>query len=200
MSLAPFEIVFVCTANRFRSPLAEGFLRASAQGLPVNVRSYGTSKIESELALPEAINLASRYGVDISEHRSRSLSHARLEEVDLLVGFERIHVAEAVLGAGVKRNRAFTLLELTRALAAIELERGGDPLRHAQEAIRGADQNRSPHPGMEIRDPVGGPKRGYSRVGKQVNDLIAELAVYLLPAIARAAPETAPRRGSSRAR
>lgn len=190
MSRSPLEIVFVCTANRFRSPLAEGFLRASAQGLPVNVRSYGTVQIEGERALREAINLASRYGVDISEHRSRSLSRARLEEVDLVVGFEWIHVAEAVVEAGAKRDRAFTLVELIRALAAIELERGGNPLRHAREAIRGADQNRSMHPGMEIHDPVGGQKRGYTRVGEQVHDLIAELAVFLLPATSRAAPET----------
>lgn len=200
MSPPSLDVVFICSANRFRSPLAEGFLRASAQGLPVSVRSYGTLPIEREPALYEAIKLASRYGVDISEHRSSSLSRARLEGVDLVVGFEWIHVAEAVVEAGAKRDRAFTLLELIRALAAIELERGGNPLRHAREAIRRADRNRSMHPGMEIHDPVGGPKRGYTRVGKQVHDLVAELAVYLLPATSRGAPETEQHPESSPAR
>jgi Protein-tyrosine-phosphatase len=182
MKSSNLGVAVICTANRFRSPLAEGFLRAAAQGFPVSVHSYATHPTEGETPLPEAIKLASRYGVDISEYRSRSLSRSRLERVDLVVGFECIHVAKAVVEAGAKRELAFTLLELIRALAAIELERDENSREHARLVIRRADQVRSRHPSMEIYDPVGGQKRGYTRVGEQVHELIAELVVYLLPA------------------
>ena len=42
-----FEVVFVCTGNRFRSPLAESLLRAATEGLPVRVRSLGMLRVRA---------------------------------------------------------------------------------------------------------------------------------------------------------
>src|SRR6266540_260827 len=45
-----FEIVVMCTGNRFRSPIVEYLLRRSVEGLPVHVRSRSeehTSELQS---------------------------------------------------------------------------------------------------------------------------------------------------------
>jgi hypothetical protein len=42
VSDASFEVVFVCTGNRFRSPLAAALFGRATAGLPVSVSSRGT--------------------------------------------------------------------------------------------------------------------------------------------------------------
>jgi protein-tyrosine phosphatase len=200
MSRSPLEIVFVCTGNRFRSPLAEGLLRASVAGLPVSVRSYGTLEEEGEPVLPEALWHAERFGVDISAHRSSSLAKARLAAADLVIGFETIHVAKAVSEAGAARERAFTLPELILCLELIETPRVDGFLEYARAMIRDAGGLQRPQSVPEIGDPFGGPRRGFGEAAGRIRDLVAVLTEKLFPATSRVEPETEPRRESSRAR
>src|SRR6185312_16331316 len=105
----PFAIVFVCSGNRFRSPLAEHLMRDATEGLPVRVSSVGTLGIRESPALDEARALAREVGIDLDGHRSRPLRRELVEHADLVLGFERRHVAHAVVDGGVPRERAFTV-------------------------------------------------------------------------------------------
>ena len=67
-------------------------------------------------ALAEALNLGAWGGVDLSGHRARRLAAEHLDGVDLVVGFEQIHVRQAVIDAGADRARVFTLGELVGLL------------------------------------------------------------------------------------
>ena len=78
-----FSIAFVCTGNRFRSPLAEAFVRRLTLGFPVSTESYGTLQLEDAPPLPEAVDIALSCGVSLSEHRTRYLNNASLQNVDL---------------------------------------------------------------------------------------------------------------------
>ena len=69
-----FDVVVICSGNRFRSPIAEAVLRREAEGLPVRVRSFGTMDLPTGQALPEAIELAPSYGLDLRSHRSRPVA------------------------------------------------------------------------------------------------------------------------------
>ena len=55
-------------------------------------------------------------GLDISSHRSRTMSRQLLAEADLVVGMAREHVREAVLAVPDLWARAFTLKELVRRI------------------------------------------------------------------------------------
>jgi len=118
--LDTFSIVFLCTGNRFRSPLAEAFVRRLTVGLPVTTQSFGTLELEGAPALPEALELGLQCGLDLSSHRTRHLGHASLDQVDLVLGFEETHVRGAVVDAKAPRRRAFTLREIARLLPAAE--------------------------------------------------------------------------------
>ena len=132
-------------------------------------------------AFPEALEHATRFGLDLSGHRARPLAQADLTRADLVVGFERSHLAAAVVEAGADRSRAFTLAELVELL---ELERRdstiADPVSRVQSAIRQAHNSRierDRQPGYpEVADPVGGPASVYRRTANEIRDLVDRLA------------------------
>lgn len=83
-----FKILFVCTGNTCRSPMAEGGLRVLLEGKKadnIEVFSAGTGAIPGCPATLYAIEASKTWDADISGHRSRPLSPELLEEVDLIL-------------------------------------------------------------------------------------------------------------------
>jgi protein-tyrosine phosphatase len=206
-----FEVVLLCTGNRARSPIAEGFLRGLLADLPVRVRSLGTLELGAAPALPEAIEAAAVLGLDISDHRARALAGEDLSRADLVVGFEQRHVAAAVVDGKARRDRVFSLPELVELLEASAPARFGDPVERARQAIADAHARRSGQAATgaaELADPLGQDRSFYRNTVERVRDLSTRLAVGLfgedavrpLAAArpARARLERGSRRGSPR--
>src|SRR5436190_16149246 len=118
MGTGGFEVAFVCTGNRFRSPLAAAAF-ASQVAVPVTTVSAGLLGLGPVPALPEAVELARSFGLDLASHRARDLSVVDLEPFDLVLGFERSHVQAAVVDASALIERTFTLPELVLLLEEI---------------------------------------------------------------------------------
>ena len=90
-------IVFVCTGNTCRSPMAEGIFRVLAEkyGLAdVTCSSCGTCAYTGLPANPYAVSAAAAYGADISRHRSRALTEYLLAEGDLYVCMTKPHAMQ----------------------------------------------------------------------------------------------------------
>jgi protein-tyrosine phosphatase len=177
-----FSLLFLCAGNRFRSPLAAAFLRRLTIGLPVTVASAGTLEVGGAPALAEALNLGAWGGVDLSRHRARRLAAEHLRGVDLLLGFEQIHVRQAVVDAGADRTRAFTLGELVRLLGELDpAGAGGSSLALARERVRLADELRSDRLSTadDIPDPFGGSKKDYRDTAVRVQRLVVALGADL---------------------
>jgi len=113
------KIAFVCTGNRFRSPLAAALLEANTRGLPVEIASLGTLDLGREPALPEAVDIARGLGLDLSGHRARSIRGVDLGAYDLVLGFERKNLMASVVDANSAIERTFTLPELVELLQRI---------------------------------------------------------------------------------
>lgn len=107
----------------------------------------------------ELVDIARTSGLNLGSHRSRALSREDFSDVDLAIGFERMHVAEAVVNAGVAPDKAFTLRELNRLLSSSEVERGTDPVETARAAVAAAAAKRAESPTFipneEMDDPFG---------------------------------------------
>jgi protein-tyrosine phosphatase len=177
---AVFNVVFVCTGNRFRSPLAAALMRRAADGIPVEISSVGTLDVGGVGALPEAEEAAARLGVDLADHRARQLTDQSLRDADLVVGFERMHVLAAVVDGGASRDSTFTLPELARLLDRIEPPAAGDAVARAREAVRRAARARSPedpdlHAVPELADPLGLPPQRQAEIA----DLLRELTLQV---------------------
>ncbi|HEY8504951.1 MAG TPA: low molecular weight protein arginine phosphatase [Gemmataceae bacterium] len=109
---AALQIVFVCTGNTCRSPLAEALCKAALarrlgcppEELPArgfDILSAGVAAYEGCPASPEAVAVAAELGADLRSHRSRAVSPELLVGADLLVAVGRSHreILRAVLGA-----------------------------------------------------------------------------------------------------
>jgi len=175
-----FELVLICTGNRARSPVAEGFLRHLLADLPVRVRSLGTLELGGAPALPEALEAASRAGLDLSGHRSQSLRGQELREADLVLGFELSHVSAAVIDGGAPRERVFSLPELVELLEQASPSLDTHPLARARQAIADADARRVVGtPPAELTDPLGRSPKFHRDTVEQVRDLSERLAIGL---------------------
>ena len=174
-----FGILFICSGNRCRSPLAEVFVRQISSDLPVEVRSAGTLELGSIAVAPEMLPIAERFGLDLSAHRSAPLSAISPPYPDLILGLERVHAAAAVIEARLPAERVFTLIEMVRLLENITPPLESDPAARARSAVALAHQARrtSPAfvPGEDIADPFGGPTNGYVEMTVQVRELCTRL-------------------------
>ncbi len=85
------RILMVCLGNICRSPLAEGILKEKIKtaGLEWEVDSAGTSGWHSgELPDKRSVQIATKYGIDITDQRSRKVRSIDYEEFDLIFAMD----------------------------------------------------------------------------------------------------------------
>jgi protein-tyrosine-phosphatase len=86
------SILFVCTANRFRSPLAAAMLRKNLEELGNSqgwhISSAGTWAEAGLPVVPDISNATQKLGLDLSGHRSVSVSGQLLSSYDLILVME----------------------------------------------------------------------------------------------------------------
>jgi protein-tyrosine-phosphatase len=89
------NILFVCTANQFRSPIAEAYftrkLTSTGAAGTWTVGSAGTWTPAGMPAHPQAVEAAAKLGLDLSAHRTREVSAEMLAAADLIVVMEHSH-------------------------------------------------------------------------------------------------------------
>lgn len=99
------RLLFVCTGNTCRSPLAEALARREAieRGLgDVEISSAGTSAWDGAPASDGALLVAMERGLDLASHRSQQLTRELVQSHDVVLGMGPHHVerAEALGGEG----------------------------------------------------------------------------------------------------
>jgi protein-tyrosine-phosphatase len=93
------KVLFVCSGNTCRSPLAEGLARKRAQERGIaeaEFTSAGTGALDGGGASEGAILVGLERGIDLSAHRTRALTPAVLAEADLVLVMGPHHL-DAVL-------------------------------------------------------------------------------------------------------
>ncbi len=176
----PARILFVCTGNQCRSPVAAALMarRLSSMGVDGDVSSAGL--LDGGSAPPaEVVAAASEAGVDLAGHRSRRLVEADVGEADLVVGMAREHVREAVMLDPAAFSKTFSLREVVRRSGLVGARREGTALgewlaelhrgRRAADLLGASRED-------DVEDPMGGPASGYRSMVADVDRLIGTLA------------------------
>lgn len=102
-----FRLLFICTGNTCRSPLAEAIARTEAQrrgwsGLEVG--SAGVAAFPGDSASQGSLRAAERHGLDLSGHAATRLTPAVVEASDLILGMSPGHVVRAIELGGEGRS------------------------------------------------------------------------------------------------
>jgi protein-tyrosine-phosphatase len=123
------RLLFICTGNTCRSPLAEALARREAieRGLAdVEVASAGTSAWDGAPASDGALLVALERGLDLSMHRSQQLSRELVQSHDVVLAMGPHHVERAEALGGEGRTHLLTAFAGGSSTHAINDPFGGD--------------------------------------------------------------------------
>jgi L-threonylcarbamoyladenylate synthase len=91
-----YLIMFVCSGNVCRSPMAQGILKKLLEGEgvldKVDVISSGTLKLVEAPANIHTLEVANEHGVDLDEHLSQHVNAVLMREANIVIALAQNHI------------------------------------------------------------------------------------------------------------
>ncbi len=180
------RVLFVCTGNICRSPIAHGLLEHRVKGLEgaaIEVRSAGTWGRNGNSATREAVAAAAGLGIDIAAHRASKFTGELGAWADLIITMtteQSEEVRELVPDASPK---TFTLKELVAILGSLPQAAATsreDLLKRIAEADRARENGFEPPVDLDVSDPLGHSETVYQAVAHELEGLVDELVAGLI--------------------
>jgi ribose 5-phosphate isomerase B len=139
-------LLFVCTGNTCRSPMAAALARKALGDSPDwQVVSAGINALNGQAVSPHSVTAIRQMGLDISQHRAQMLTGRLVREADYIFGLTRGHVEGIVSLYPEAAEKLFVLREFEDDVSDLDLD---------------------------IHDPIGGPLEGYIECRDQIRHAV----------------------------
>lgn len=139
------RILFVCTGNTCRSPMAATLLRdkikSMAGGASFSVDSAGLAAWAGQPASPEAILTMTEQRLSLSDHRAKQIDAGQIATSNLVLTMTRSHKESLLRLFPAARDKIYTLAEYAG-------------------------------PALDVTDPIGGTLQAYRICADQLTYLI----------------------------
>jgi protein-tyrosine phosphatase len=163
--------------------MAEVLLRHRLGELGVDARVASAGLLRpGQPASQHGVDILRGRGLDLTAHRSQSMTRELLRSADLVVAMAREHVREAVVLDPSLWPRTFTLKELVRRGEASGPRRAGEPLGDWLDRVgqgRRISDLTGSSPDDDVADPYGGPRPAYERMVAEMDALIDRLVALI---------------------
>ena len=130
------RIVFVCTGNVCRSPMAEELCRRELNGeRAIEVESAGIGAVMGQTPSPHAVEVMRELGSDISRLRSKPITAEQVRRADHIFVMTYGHLDSLLLLYPGAADKIFLVREFQPGLAPEERE-VDDPIGQSRETYR----------------------------------------------------------------
>ena len=146
-------ILFLCTGNVCRSPMAEGLFRHAVKGRgEFRILSAGLGAMDGQPPTNHSVQAMRELGIDISHQRSRALTAELVRSADLILGMTHSHTDTVALLYPSAAEKTFLLREFDETLEPYE---------------------------KDISDPIGSPYHIYVECRDQIEQGIVTLLKFM---------------------
>ena len=144
-----FNVLFVCSGNTCRSPMAEGILKTMVDEDYCHIKSAGTLPMDGLPTSENSVQVVYEYGGSIKEHRSQTVTKNLIDWADLILVMGYKHFQHIIDMQPSAVSKTSLLKEYKRKVKYNEIS---DPVGQDIDAYRETAQSMLPSLKLIARD------------------------------------------------
>ncbi|MES2307371.1 MAG: ribose 5-phosphate isomerase B [Verrucomicrobiota bacterium] len=130
------KVLFVCTGNVCRSPMAEGLFRDLVKNdTGYRVCSAGLAAPHGQAASPYSVDVMKEIGLDISSHRSQPITESLIREADAIFVMTYSHLDHMIMIFPEASEKTFLIRHFEENVPS-ELREVYDPIGQTRDVYR----------------------------------------------------------------